>query len=522
MVARGFARFERIRLRGMLGRQAATPRYVCAPAGSGFWRRSLTPLKDPQSWLDVVWSIVGLVTGTLAFAVALVWWVRRAHRPDLLVLAALGPGQRRRGGARVAARPRRRSWTTESLANLAVGALFLLTLPWAVRLVATIHASLASVLLCSRAELQREVARVEGGRDAARVAEAESMRRLERDIHDGPQQRLVRLTMDLGRAKRQVADDPERAAATIDEALAQARETVAELRSLSRGIAPPLLVDRGLAAALEEMLAQSVVPVESRIDVPAQLPPHVETAVYFVVSEALTNVAKHSGAASASVSVVATGPRGRGAGRRTTASAAPTRRRASAWPACGSGSRPSTAPSTSPPRSGGGTDPRCEDPCMRIVIADDSLLLREGLQLLLAEAGHDVVGSVGDGPSFVAQMLEHRPGHRHRRRPDAAEQHRRGPAGRGRRTPVLAGGPADGAVAVRRGLLRRRPARDRRRRGRLPAQGPGQRPRRLPRRARGGGGRRHRARPAGRAPADGPQPRPARRPDRRASARCCR
>ena len=104
--------------------------------------------------------------------------------------------------------------------------------------------------------IQREVVRVETGRDAARMAEAESLRRLERDIHDGPQQRLVRLGMDLGRARRQLEQDPDRAAATIDEALAQARETVAELRSLSRGIAPPLLVDRGLAAALEEMLAQ--------------------------------------------------------------------------------------------------------------------------------------------------------------------------------------------------------------------------------------------------------------------------
>ncbi len=64
MVARGFARFERLRIRGMLGRPAPTPAYVCAPAGAGFWRRMLTPLKDPQSWLDVVWSIVGLVTGT--------------------------------------------------------------------------------------------------------------------------------------------------------------------------------------------------------------------------------------------------------------------------------------------------------------------------------------------------------------------------------------------------------------------------------------------------------------------------
>ena len=305
MVARGFARFERIRLRGMLGREAATPAYLCAPAGSGFWRRSLTPLKDAQSWLDVVWALVGLVTGTLAFAVTLAWWTATAtgltywfwqhwipegDESGLADLIGLGEGR-----------------TTESLLNLGLGIALLLTLPWAVRLVTVIHSSLAWVLLSSRAELQHEVARVEGGRDAARVAEAESMRRLERDIHDGPQQRLVRLTMDLGRAKRQVADDPDRAAATIDEALAQARETVAELRSLSRGIAPPLLVDRGLAAALEEMLVQSSVPVESRIDVPSQLPPHVETAVYFVVAEALTNVAKHSAATSASVTVVDTG-----------------------------------------------------------------------------------------------------------------------------------------------------------------------------------------------------------------------
>ncbi len=303
MVARGIARLERFRLRTMLGREAATPSYLCPPRTAGFWRRMLTPLRDPQSWLDVLWSIVGLVTGTIAFAVTLVWWAAtitgltywfwQAFIPEgdgggLAELLGLGQGR-----------------TAESLVNLAVGTVFLLTLPFAVRLAATMHASLATVLLSSRAELQHQVARVEGGRDAARLAEAESLRRLERDIHDGPQQRLVRLSMDLGRARRQLDHDPERVAATLDEALAQTRETVAELRSLSRGIAPPLLVDRGLTAALDEMLAQSVVPVESRVDVPPQLPPHVETAVYFVVAEALTNVAKHSGAATASASVVA-------------------------------------------------------------------------------------------------------------------------------------------------------------------------------------------------------------------------
>src|SRR5690606_769717 len=122
------------------------------------------------------------------------------------------------------------------------------------------------------------VDRAEGSRDAARVAEAESLRRLERDIHDGPQQRLVRLAMDLGRARRQVHDDPERAGQIIEEARRQATEPVAALRSLSRGIAPPLLVDRGLAAAVEEMAQGCPVPTAVAVDVPDGLPPHVETA----------------------------------------------------------------------------------------------------------------------------------------------------------------------------------------------------------------------------------------------------
>ena len=305
-VARGIARLERLRLRTMLGREAPTPVYLCARPGDGFWRRSLTPLRDPQSWLDVGWSVLGLVTGTLAFALTVTWWAGTAggltywfwqrwiptdsNDKGLAELLGLGEGR-----------------AAESWVNLALGVAFLITLPLVMRLASVVHGSLASVLLCSRAELQHEVVRVETGRDAARMAEAESLRRLERDIHDGPQQRLVRLGMDLGRARRQLDQDPARAAATIDEALAQTRETVAELRSLSRGIAPPLLVDRGLAAALEEMLAQSVVPVGARVDVPHQLAPHIETAVYFVVAEALTNIAKHSGAASVSVSVVVNG-----------------------------------------------------------------------------------------------------------------------------------------------------------------------------------------------------------------------
>ncbi|GAA1968679.1 sensor histidine kinase [Nocardioides panacihumi] len=307
-VARGHAFFERLRLRGMMRWAAPTPAYVRPPAGSGFWRRSLTPLRDPQSWLDVLWSLVGLVTGTLAFSVAVAWWAGAVggltywfwqrfipESPDEHGLAwVLGIGDTR---------------TAESWVNLAAGAVLALTLPLALRGVALLHGRLAGALLCSRAELQQQVVRVESGRAAARAAEATSMRRLERDIHDGPQQRLVRLTMDLGRARHRIGEDPEAAAVLIDGALEQARATVSELRALSRGVAPPLLVDRGLRAAIEEMLVQSPVPVHANLDIPDGLPPHVETAAYFVVAEALTNVAKHSGARTATVTVVPVGDR---------------------------------------------------------------------------------------------------------------------------------------------------------------------------------------------------------------------
>ena len=303
MVARGFARFERIRLRGLLGKPAETPAYLCPRPEDGFWRKALLPLRDAQSWLDVVWCIVGLVTGTVAFTLALTWWAvaggglthwfwqRWLPDPDtqgFVLSHELGFGSTRHD---------------ESVAYLVIGAIALVTLPLVVRFAAALHGSLAHVLLSSRAELQHEVRRVEGGREAARAAEAASLRRLERDIHDGPQQRLVRLQMDLGRIKKQLAEDPGLAEETVDAALLQARETVDELRSLSRGIAPPLLVDRGLAAALGELTVRATVPVEATIDVPDSLPPHVETAVYFVVAEALTNVAKHSGATRTTVGV---------------------------------------------------------------------------------------------------------------------------------------------------------------------------------------------------------------------------
>lgn len=301
LVARGVARFERIRMRAMLGRDAASPAYLCPRAHDSFWRKALVPLRDPQSWLDVVWSVVGLFTAVVVFVVTLAWWVGAGVGLTYWFWHRFLPEEDNEGLGQVLGLGD--STTADSVVNLLVGVFFALTLPWMVRAMAAMHAGLAWLLVSARADLQGEVARVVDGRDAARRAEADALRRLERDIHDGPQQRLVRLTMDISRAKRQVASDPERAGQVLDQALEQARATVAELRSLSRGIAPPLLVDRGLAVALEEMTNHAAVPVTVRVDLPDALPPHVETAVYFVVSEALTNIAKHADATHAQLEV---------------------------------------------------------------------------------------------------------------------------------------------------------------------------------------------------------------------------
>ncbi|MCI1749451.1 MAG: histidine kinase [Acidipropionibacterium sp.] len=157
-------------------------------------------------------------------------------------------------------------------------------------------------MLCSRFDAQQELERTRASRTAGRVAESEGLRRLERDLHDGPQQRLIRTLMDLGRAERAISEDPQRAGALIGEIRGQTNDTLAELRRLSRGIAPPLLVDRGLAAALAEIAGNSVIPTTVRCP-SDRLPLHVETGVYYVASEALANANKYSGASRISIDV---------------------------------------------------------------------------------------------------------------------------------------------------------------------------------------------------------------------------
>jgi signal transduction histidine kinase len=124
--------------------------------------------------------------------------------------------------------------------------------------------------------------------------QAGELRRIERDLHDGAQARLVALTMQLGRAEARLEDHPE-AAQLVREARGEASAAIAELRDLARGIAPPVLADRGLPAAVEALAARAPILTAVDAEVEHRPPPVVETAAYFVVAESLTNAAKHAG-----------------------------------------------------------------------------------------------------------------------------------------------------------------------------------------------------------------------------------
>src|SRR5215218_11050549 len=153
------------------------------------------------------------------------------------------------------------------------------------------------------AELRARVEELQSSR--ARLVEISMFerRRLERDLHDGAQQRLVALSLQLGMARRKVQDDPVTGARMLDEARSELERALEELRELARGIHPAVLTDRGLEAAVQALAARAPVPVDVEAMPTDRLPAPVEAAAYFVVSESLTNVAKYARAEHATVRV---------------------------------------------------------------------------------------------------------------------------------------------------------------------------------------------------------------------------
>ena len=150
--------------------------------------------------------------------------------------------------------------------------------------------------------LQGRVEELTRTRSGALNVQASELRRIERDLHDGAQARLVALSMQLGRAEERLADHPD-SAALVRAAREEATAAIRELRDLARGIAPPVLADRGLVAAAESLASRSTANVEVVGHLDHRPPPVVETAAYFVVAESLTNVVKHAPGASARVTL---------------------------------------------------------------------------------------------------------------------------------------------------------------------------------------------------------------------------
>jgi signal transduction histidine kinase len=153
------------------------------------------------------------------------------------------------------------------------------------------------------AELQARYEELRASRARIVSAADDARRQIERDLHDGAQQRLVGLALSLRLARDRLEDDPAQAAALLDEASAELALATDELRELARGIHPAILTDRGLGAALDALAKRVPVDISLRHSLNGEIPPPVESAAYFVVAEALTNVVRHSGASEAEVSV---------------------------------------------------------------------------------------------------------------------------------------------------------------------------------------------------------------------------
>ncbi|WP_128980878.1 sensor histidine kinase [Streptomyces roseicoloratus] len=252
--ARGMGRSERARARALLGVRVDSPSRL--PHRDGFLPWLWAQLKDPVAWRSQLYGFIRLPWGVLTFTVTLV---------SLVVL-----------------------WPV---------------LPFVARGLANADRAMVRGLLSPSDELERRIAELESDRGVVVDTAAADLRRIERDLHDGAQARLVALAMDLGLAKEKLARDPRAAAVMVDEAHGEVKLALQELRDLARGIHPAVLTDRGLDAALSSVAARCTVPVKVSVDLAERPAEAIEGIAYFTVSELLQNVSKHSRGRSASVEV---------------------------------------------------------------------------------------------------------------------------------------------------------------------------------------------------------------------------
>jgi signal transduction histidine kinase len=291
------------------------------PLPNGFWKRWGARLRDPATWKDLLFlGLVGPIVWIVFGAIVVAFWAASLAAILSPVFSASAADGSWLGGLRPA-----------ELLGIALAGVLGIVLALAVtRGLAAASGALARGLLApgDRAELEARVAAVEASRAGAVDSADARLRRIERDLHDGAQHRLAYVAMELGRAREKLADDPQGADRLIAEAHEESKKAMVELRDLARGIHPSVLTDRGLDAAVSALAERCPVPVDVDVALDRRPPPAAETAAYYVIAEALTNVGKHAGGTRASVRasyddgklVVEVADDGRGGARRAAGS----------------------------------------------------------------------------------------------------------------------------------------------------------------------------------------------------------
>ena len=273
------------------------------PYGTGLRDLLFAVFLDLSRWRDVIYVVVAFPLTILEFIAAAILWTASLALLSVPV-SALVQGLPSDGGIL----PPAIAAITGGLAGLVL----LAVASSVTQGLMALHRAVIAGLVCESEEqaLARRVATLETSRRAVIDTEASELRRIERDLHDGAQQRLVMLTIDLGLAAEKIDTDPAAARTLVADAQDQARQALAELRNLVRGIAPAILLDRGLVPALSAIAGRSPVQttVSSTIPDGTRLPDAIERAAYFVVAESLANVAKHATATRSEIRCRPDGP----------------------------------------------------------------------------------------------------------------------------------------------------------------------------------------------------------------------
>ncbi|UUU40586.1 sensor histidine kinase [Streptomyces sp. NBC_00162] len=309
-MCRGFGRLERTRVRVLLGTDIADPAPIRARKRGALSAMGAL-LKSGSAWRHVLYCVIHFPWAVFGFCVALVFWASGWAYLLYPLWFWVFPAYTDQPGLQLFQNGDY-SFYLDSPAEIAltclVGLAFTLATPWVIRALTTVDRVMVGGLL-GPSRLATRVTELESDRGVVVDTAAADLRRIERDLHDGAQARLVALAMDLGLAKEKATEDPAAAARMVDEAHGEVKIALQELRDLARGIHPAVLTDRGLDAALSSVASRCAVPVRVTVDLPARPTAAIEGIAYFTVSELLQNISKHARAQVASVEMWKSGER---------------------------------------------------------------------------------------------------------------------------------------------------------------------------------------------------------------------